>query len=102
VQEILAGFDPAALEAPLFLELLACTGGCVNGPGMSGAAPGLTRHIYPRNYACSADNSLDKAMLSRSPPIDADYPLAPVTDTAHTDQEITKNAFLSLAGTVRS
>lgn len=30
----LNGFDPAKLERPLFLELLACEGGCVNGPMM--------------------------------------------------------------------
>jgi iron only hydrogenase large subunit-like protein len=32
VGDLLKGFDPAALEAPLFLELLACPGGCINGP----------------------------------------------------------------------
>jgi iron only hydrogenase large subunit-like protein len=90
VQETLAGFDPAALKTPLFLELLACAGGCVNGPGMSGASSGINRQICLRNYALSADSTLDNAMLSLSPQIDADYLLAPLPGAAHTEQEITE------------
>jgi iron only hydrogenase large subunit-like protein len=90
VQETLAGFNPSVLETPLFLELLACTGGCVNGPGMSGTASGVNRQICLRNYALSADSTLDNAILSFSPPIDADYLLAPLSGVEHTEQEITE------------
>jgi len=95
VGDILDGFDPVALEAPMFLELLACPGGCLNGPGMSGASQCIVRHVRLRDYAGSADNTLDGDVLSQSPVIDADYPLAspPVlpTDAAkHTEQEISE------------
>jgi len=90
VGDLLEDFDPASLEAPLFLELLACPGGCLNGPGMSGSAQGVIRHVRLRDYARTADNTLDTGMLSRSPLIDANYPLSPLSDTVHTEQEITE------------
>jgi iron only hydrogenase large subunit-like protein len=88
VQEALAGFDPEALEAPLFLELLACAGGCVNGPGMGGTASGVTRHVLLQNYARTADNTLDKKTLEASPLTDADYPISPLSRSSYTEAEI--------------
>jgi iron only hydrogenase large subunit-like protein len=88
VGALLEGFDPSVLEAPLFLELLACPGGCLNGPGMSGAAPGVVRHVRLRDYVRSADSTLDGDALSLSPLIDAGYPLAPLPDAIHTEKEI--------------
>jgi len=90
VGDLLDGFDPATLDAPLFLELLACAGGCLNGPGMSGATPGIVRHVRLRDYARRADSTLDGEALSLSPLIDADYPLAPLSDSWHTEKEITE------------
>jgi len=91
VGDLLDGLDPAKVpEAPLFLELLACAGGCLNGPGMSGSAHGVIRHMRLRSYARCADNTLNDGTLSLSPIIDADYPLAPLPDTVHTEQEITE------------
>jgi len=90
VGDLLKGFDPAALEAPLFLELLACPGGCLNGPGMSGASHGVIRHVRLRDYVRSADNTLDGKALSLSPPVDAGYQLAPLPEAVHTEQEITE------------
>ena len=88
VQEALTGFDPGALESPLFLELLACPGGCVNGPGMGSAASGVTRHVLLQNYARTADNTLDAPTLAASPLIDADYPISPLPRSAYTEAEI--------------
>jgi len=88
VGDLLDGLDPNALDAPLFMELLSCAGGCLNGPGMSGAAPGVVRRLRLWDYADSADNTLDADALSRSPLIDTDYPLNPLSDTVHSEQEI--------------
>ena len=90
VGDMLEGFDPTVLETPLFLELLACPGGCLNGPGMTGSAPGAIRNIRLKDYAFSADNTLDGEALSLSPKIDVDYPLAPLPDSGHTEKEITE------------
>ena len=90
VQEMLAGFNPASLKAPLFLELLACPGGCINGPGMANTASGIIRGIQLRDYARTADRTLDAALLEGSPPVDAEYPAPALTQTTHTEKEITE------------
>ena len=90
VGDLLEGFKPAVLDAPLFLELLACPGGCLNGPGMSSSVQGVVRHVRLRDYARTADDALDSATLSLSPQIDAGYPLAPLRDSVHTEKEITE------------
>ena len=89
VQGLLNDFSPKSLEKPLFLELLACTGGCINGPGMSGTVPGIMRGTRLRNYAGTADETLDASTLSLSPPIEADYPLSALPNTVYSEQEIT-------------
>jgi PAS domain-containing protein len=70
------------------MELLACRGGCVNGPGMTGGVSPVIRHARLRNYARTADNTLDDGTLSLSPLIDADYPAVPLPDDGHTEREI--------------
>ena len=90
VRRILEGFDPAALNEPVFLELLACPSGCVTGPGMSGAVPGVIRHTSLWDYARSADDTLDANTLSRLPLVDADYPTSMLLDAPHTEQEISE------------
>jgi PAS domain-containing protein len=85
---MLDGFDPATLETPLFIELLACPGGCLNGPGMSGASQSVIRHLCLRDYANTTDNTLDTTVLLHSPAIDAHYFPAALSDVAHTEQEI--------------
>jgi len=88
VRRILEGFDPAALDGPVFLELLACPSGCVTGPGMSGAVPGIIRHTRLWDYARSADDTLDADTLSHLPLVDADYPTSILMDVPYTEQEI--------------
>jgi len=90
VKGLFADFTPESLEKPLFLELLACTGGCINGPGMSGALPGVIRNTRLRSYAGSADDTLDDSTLSLSPAIEADYPLCALPNTIYTEQEISE------------
>jgi len=88
VRKLLSGFEPEALEKPLFLELLACSGGCINGPGMSGTLPGIIRNTRLCNYASAADDTLDDSTLSASPPIEADYPIKTLPKTIYSEQEI--------------
>jgi len=90
VGDLLDEFDPIALEAPVFLELLACPGGCLNGPGITDVTPGIIRHVRLRDYAGYADSTLDNKTLSKSPLVDADYPLAPLPESTHTEHEITE------------
>ncbi|MDR1230708.1 MAG: 4Fe-4S binding protein [Spirochaetaceae bacterium] len=54
-----AGFDK-----PLFLELLACYGGCINGPCATKSADFISRGVRLIGYAESADDRLDAALLA--------------------------------------
>ena len=47
------------LETPLFLELLACQGGCVNGPCITRDASAINRRAQLLQYAAAADDLLD-------------------------------------------
>ena len=88
VKRLLAGFEPESIEKPLFLELLACSGGCINGPGMSDTLPGVIRNTHLRNYAGTADDTLDDSTLSLSPPVEANYPINALPSTVYSEQEI--------------
>jgi len=90
VSDMLDELDPAVLKEPVFLELLACPGGCLNGPGVTDTTPGIIRHVRLRNYASDADSTLDSGILSQSPKIDADYPPTPLAESKHTEHEITE------------
>ena len=41
IQNLLEGLDPESITEPIFIEALACKGGCLNGPLQSGKDPGL-------------------------------------------------------------
>jgi PAS domain-containing protein len=52
-------FTNDQLEAPLFLELLACSGGCVNGPCITRDDSAIRRRAQLLRYAESAGDTLD-------------------------------------------
>jgi hypothetical protein len=52
-----AATRPDGLETPLFLELLACQGGCVNGPCATRDESAITRRSRLLNYAGSAEDT---------------------------------------------
>ncbi|MDR1095234.1 MAG: 4Fe-4S binding protein [Spirochaetaceae bacterium] len=54
----------ADLDKPLFIELLACYGGCINGPCVTRGAGSITQGVKLIEYAESADDRLDAALLS--------------------------------------
>jgi hypothetical protein len=54
----------AGLDKPLFIELLACYGGCINGPCVTRGSGSITQGIKLIEYAESADDRLDAALLS--------------------------------------
>lgn len=45
IERSLRGLDPAGLPHPVFVELLACEGGCVRGPCVSDARPLLAQQL---------------------------------------------------------
>lgn len=57
IKESLEGFDPETIKSPLFLELLACPGGCINGPLANSGGAIAKRHINLLDYAESAQDT---------------------------------------------
>ncbi len=70
IQRALEGLDTRRLERPLFLELLACEGGCVNGPKGSSHTGTILKRQAVRDYA-----TLPAAPLGRLPCVDTGLPL---------------------------
>jgi iron only hydrogenase large subunit-like protein/uncharacterized Fe-S cluster-containing protein len=60
---------PSGLETPLFLELLACKGGCVNGPCVTRDTQTIARRARHLCYAESADDTLDVQTASYPIPL---------------------------------
>ncbi|MGI5173283.1 PAS domain-containing protein [Treponema sp. OMZ 840] len=59
----LAGLHNEKLENPLFIELLSCTGGCINGPASSKKRSTAIKHVNLVDYAQTAKNRLHKAEM---------------------------------------
>lgn len=56
IQKGLEDFDPSQISSPLFVELLACAGGCVNGPGCARKTGTLVKRnqVFAYNLECLA------------------------------------------------
>ena len=88
IEKTLASFDVAALTRPLFLELLFCSGGCINGPGASNAASGMAQRMRLLEYAESADNTLDNTILATRVSLTDTLSTTKVAEAIHTEAEI--------------
>jgi iron only hydrogenase large subunit-like protein len=88
IEKTLSGFDVAALTRPLFLELLFCSGGCINGPGASNAASGMARRMRLLEYAERADDTLDSAILAKHVLLTDTLSATKVAEAIHTEAEI--------------
>lgn len=80
----LRGLDQAALSGPLFMELLACPGGCVNGPQVATKGPTAMRRIGLLAYARTAGDTLREKRPEMSGTLSVIRALAPM----HGEDEI--------------
>jgi PAS domain-containing protein len=76
------------LESPLFLELLACQGGCVNGPGTAKDASAILRRARLLSYAESANDRLDDETLSTDISLTGTLAAAVIPSKAYSNLEI--------------
>ena len=79
---------PSGLETPLFLELLACEGGCVNGPCATRDAEAITRRARLLRYAESADDRLDPRTASYAIPLTGELSAVERKPVFHSPEEI--------------
>jgi iron only hydrogenase large subunit-like protein len=84
IEGALRGLDPAKLAQPLFIELLSCKGGCVNGPLVTPGCAGAIRRINLLEYAQNANDTLDE----KKPQMSGTLPVKPAAAVVHSDDEI--------------
>lgn len=85
IDSALRGLDPDDLPSALFVELLACPGGCVNGPLVSRGTPTALRRIRLLDYASRASDvaaGLSEPDMTGTLPVDA-YSVA-----VHADDDV--------------
>lgn len=88
VQRALDGFDPENLKAPVFMELLACHGGCINGPGTSVHSPGALKRVLVEEYAQDVDLVLDEATVATAPVMEGTLPVSGNVHKGYSEEDI--------------
>jgi iron only hydrogenase large subunit-like protein len=84
IDRALADLSEDELDAPVFLELLACPGGCVNGPRSRSRSGTIAKRFKVLEYADDAPDRYDGTI----PTIDDIRRLSPVREAAPSAQEI--------------
>ena len=85
IRAAITGIDAESLPRPLFVELLACHGGCVNGPLTSKKKPTLVKQVSLINYACAAADVTQEKNL---PQMDGTLPVDSAIGAQHSEEEI--------------
>ena len=88
IHDTLEGFDVSTLKAPLFMELLSCPGGCVNGPGTSRSNSGALRRMLVEEYADTAEPTIAKEMQKKVPSLTDTLPVTASKQNKYTEEEI--------------
>lgn len=86
LREALDGLQGATLDRDLFLELLACEGGCINGPRASKGCGTALKCIQVLDRALP---SAEEPCLAR-PDLAATYTADPVSEPVYTPAELTR------------
>ncbi|MGM0381218.1 MAG: [Fe-Fe] hydrogenase large subunit C-terminal domain-containing protein [bacterium] len=87
VQEILDSLDTKKLDRKLFIELLACSGGCVNGP-----VADSDNNIVSKKLSVISNSTYEPEMISLDSDLDIsfDYSVEPVSTETYSEQEISE------------
>ena len=88
----LDGLEDCPLDAPLFLELLACEGGCINGPRMTRHCGTALKRLDVLDYAGEAG----PANAAVPEDLRLAFPAEPVAEQGHSEADI--QASLRLVG----
>ncbi len=84
IMDALKGLRGAPLRQPLFVELLACEGGCINGPQSS--TPGQS--IIKRQHVVQTAGDRPAALEGPAPALDATVAAAGIRVERYTDAEL--------------
>lgn len=94
IEVTLRSFDPKDMKEAVFIECLACKGGCINGPAASTQKAVLNRRLSVTNYVADPDFVQNPQNVD----ISAKYTPAPVQRITPTDNEL-REALLSIGKT---
>lgn len=87
IDAAIRGLKNEDLEVPLFLELLACPGGCVNGPLVSSKRPSSLRRIRLLEYAQNAPVE-SAALFDPVPELAGTLPIERPVPLSHSEDEL--------------
>ncbi len=85
IRKVLDELDVSKLKCPLFLELLACDGGCVNGPAVTGKSGTAMKRYEVINYSKYPDKNIPRKPLVD---INTKWKIEPVKHQEYTESEI--------------
>jgi len=88
IPDSLAGLKPELLKKPLFIELLACPGGCINGPGTSHGKSTALKRVQLLDYTETAKITLPKSVIENKPDMTGTLPVIVDTDAVFTEEQI--------------
>ncbi len=74
IEQALRGLDPKKLTSPVFMELLACPGGCINGPLTSRTEPVALKRLNLIEYAEHCAETLTELRPEMSGTLPVDKP----------------------------
>lgn len=87
ITEALQSLEVEKLKEPLFIELLACAGGCINGPGTARGNSTALKRVQILDYAETAQDCA-KTKENERPIITDTLPVTGEKNAAHTAEEI--------------
>ncbi|MCM1321327.1 MAG: 4Fe-4S binding protein [Bacteroides sp.] len=88
IPNILKNLDNDKLTSPLFIELLACPGGCINGPGSARNNSAAVKRVQIISYAETAEDTLKLSETEQMPDLTGTLPVQAVPAASHTPEEI--------------
>ncbi len=88
IHDTLDGFEVNSLKSPLFMELLSCPGGCVNGPGTSHKNSGAFRRILVEEYADTANPTIADDIQKKVSSLKGTLPGNTSKQISYTEEEI--------------
>ena len=88
IRESLEGLHNESLKAPLFLELLACEGGCVNGPGTRKGSSLALKTLRVNEYAFTAADRLPETVFETERDLSGSLPIEKKEKTKHSEEDI--------------
>ncbi len=83
-----AGLHKEKLTEPLFIEMLACPGGCINGPVCTAKRSTAIKRVNLVDYARTAPDRLDNSIVNTSRDLSGTVPVKPLTEEKLGEEKI--------------